>query len=704
MSGTYMAVQALGFATGAVLFVLLAALALRAERLAGAPYNGTRAAVLCFLWNFGSLGQFLALLCGLSQRSTAWRLSAAIAWCALGVLPTVVLLLLQPARWGTGWQARAGRSFLWVSRAIAVLLTLAFVMTAFSPGFKIAITVPAIGVLGIAFNTAMKLSAYNLILNIPGAIMLVRGATQLTRAGRAYSRTILLWMVGLGLLLMITIHARPGPAVEFTLETVTQQSTIPVAILSLVFLGQFRFADVFLKRSLVILAAVVIALMYVLLVVGPAVGLIHKSAPYPEAGAWLASTILWGLLLLLFPAVERATRRAADRWLFRRPDYRVLSEQFSRQSDGVQNESELFELALHVIQTSVDVASARIEPACPIGNETKDEAAGPASVATSPGSHHLGWLAAEVRVPIQVVGTRGYIIVAQTGERRRKLLSDELRFLSLLADRMGRKIQSLGFEREMRRRELREARLRQLLAEANLKALRAQLNPHFLFNTLNTILDLIASQPDKAEAMTERLAEVFRHVVTRTEREMISVGEEIEFLSKYLEIERVRFGDRLLVRLDVDPLVVGEPIPPLILQPLVENALKHGLSRKLGAGTVRIAAATSGNEIHLAVEDDGVGWRCDDTCREQADSTGSPAGVDRQSPGPASPGLELGMRNVRERLAAVYGDGARMSVSSSPGLGASVRITIPKRGVEDSANRRRNLGEVSTAETTGRTS
>src|SRR5262249_48858558 len=198
----------------------------------------------------------------------------------------------------------------------------------------------------------------------------------------------------------------------------------------------------------------------------------------------------------------------------------------------------LLGLAWYVIQPSVDGASPRIEPACPIGNETKDEAAGPASVATSPGSHHLGWLAAEVRVPIQVVGTRGYIIVAQTGERRRKLLSDELRFLSLLADRMGRKIQSLGFEREMRRRELREARLRQLLAEANLKALRAQLNPHFLFNTLNTILDLIASQPDKAEAMTERLAEVFRHVVTRTEREMISVGEEIEFLSKYLEIER----------------------------------------------------------------------------------------------------------------------------------------------------------------------
>src|SRR5262249_40844541 len=154
----------------------------------------------------------------------------------------------------------------------------------------------------------------------------------------------------------------------------------------------------------------------------------------------------------------------------------------------------------------------------------------------------------------------------------------------------------------------------------------------------------------------------------------------------------------------VAPLLVGEPIPPLILQPLVENAIKHGLSRKLGAGTVRIAAATSGNEIHLAVEDDGVGWRCDDTCREQAGATGSAAGVDRQSPGPALPGLELGMRNVRERLAAVYGDGARMSVSSSPGLGASVRITIPKRAFEDSANRRRNLGEVSTAETTGRTS
>src|SRR5262249_46522754 len=151
--------------------------------------------------------------------------------------------------------------------------------------------------------------------------------------------------------------------------------------------------------------------------------------------------------------------------------------------------------------------------------------------------------------------------------------------------RIGRRIESLRFDCEMRERELREARLRQLLAEANLKALRAQLNPHFLFNTLNTILDLIGSEPEKAETMTERLADVFRHIMVRTERNMITVGEEIDFLRKYLEIEGVRFGDRLVASFDLDPRMAEEPIPSLILQPLVENAIKHGLARKVGTGT-----------------------------------------------------------------------------------------------------------------------
>src|SRR5262249_46005263 len=217
--------------------------------------------------------------------------------------------------------------------------------------------------------------------------------------------------------------------------------------------------------------------------------------------------------------------------------------------------------------------------------------------------------------------------------------------------------------------------------------LRAQLNPHFLFNTLNTILDLIASEPEKAETMTERLADVFRHVMIGTERDMVTVGEEIDFLRRYLEIERVRFGDRLLVEFDLDPLLSDLPIPSLLLQPLVENALKHGLASKVGAGTLRISGQVDGDLIHLVVQDDGVGWPGDDPGNQTA--------------GFARPGLEFGLKNVRERLAAVYGDRATMAVCSTPGLGSSVRITITKHDTDDSNNRRRGIRKVAAAEASG---
>jgi len=201
--------------------------------------------------------------------------------------------------------------------------------------------------------------------------------------------------------------------------------------------------------------------------------------------------------------------------------------------------------------------------------------------------------------------------------------------------------------------------------------------------------------------MTEQLAEVFRHIMVRTERDMVTVGEEIEFLRRYLEIERVRFGDRLIVDFDLDSEITKQPIPSLILQPLVENAIKHGLADKVGAGTIRISGRVEGDLIHLAVEDDGVGWS-----GEELEGS-SPVESTLEACGPrvsVRPGFALGLRNVRERLAAVYGDQAWMVVSGAPGLGASVRIRIAKRDTDDSINRRRGIREVATAETSGRSS
>jgi signal transduction histidine kinase len=153
----------------------------------------------------------------------------------------------------------------------------------------------------------------------------------------------------------------------------------------------------------------------------------------------------------------------------------------------------------------------------------------------------------------------------------------------------------------------RERELTELAATAQLAALRAQINPHFLFNSLNSIAQLIRSDPDKAEACVERLADIFRYILRRAEKEFVPLGEELEMATAYLDIERARFGERLHVETHVDPKSLHQLIPNLILQPLVENAVKHGLSRKLGPGTVRIDAALDDGCLELTVGDDGLG-------------------------------------------------------------------------------------------------
>ena len=176
------------------------------------------------------------------------------------------------------------------------------------------------------------------------------------------------------------------------------------------------------------------------------------------------------------------------------------------------------------------------------------------------------------------------------GPARPGLVTHDLNYLRAVAAQFGNRLDALHRERDAIERQSREALLLQQVAEAELRALRAQINPHFLFNSLNTIADLIVRDPPRAEAMTLRLASVFRHVLAHSSRSMTTIREEMEFLRTYLYIEEARFGDRLRVTIDVAPEAAGQPIPSLILQPLVENAMKHGLGPKPGPGNIWISA------------------------------------------------------------------------------------------------------------------
>jgi two-component system LytT family sensor kinase len=223
---------------------------------------------------------------------------------------------------------------------------------------------------------------------------------------------------------------------------------------------------------------------------------------------------------------------------------------------------------------------------------------------------------------------------------------------------MGRRLEAMDREKENIERARREAHLVKQLVEAELRALRAQINPHFLFNSLNSVAALIVTEPRTAEEMIIRLAKIFRHVLTYHDRPFSSVQEEVSFLRTYLEIEKVRFGDRLEVSFEIEESVSQLSVPTLILQPLVENSIKHGLGPKVGANQLTIRARQQAHYLELTVEDNGIG------------------AVARKNVS-GQPSTGLGLRNVEERLQTVYRGNAQFTFESEPRVGSRAQILIP---------------------------
>lgn len=191
--------------------------------------------------------------------------------------------------------------------------------------------------------------------------------------------------------------------------------------------------------------------------------------------------------------------------------------------------------------------------------------------------------------------------------------------------------------------------------DAQLRALTARLNPHFLFNSLNTVASLIPEQPDAAEDLTVELAELYRSVLSATKKASHPLEEELAIVRHYLEIEQRRFGSRLRFELSVEADRTLE-VPALILQPLVENAIKHGIARRAEGGTVVVRARTEGDALLLTVEDDGPGPDV-----EPADGTRS------------------GLETCRSRLRLLYGDAGRLSLKGRGTGGACASLRFPVR-------------------------
>ena len=200
---------------------------------------------------------------------------------------------------------------------------------------------------------------------------------------------------------------------------------------------------------------------------------------------------------------------------------------------------------------------------------------------------------------------------------------------------------------------------KRLLLEARLDALQRQINPHFLFNTLNSIASLVRVKPELAREMIVKLGNILRALLKEHDS-YVPLREELSFTDDYLDIEVVRFGaDKLRVEKEIDPRTLGVLVPSILLQPLIENSIKHGLEPRLMGGTVTLRSRLEGDRVRIEVADDGVGMG------------NRPASALRRT------GAGIGMKNVQERLEVLYGNQARFSVVSNPGRGTLVSIEIP---------------------------
>jgi two-component system LytT family sensor kinase len=206
----------------------------------------------------------------------------------------------------------------------------------------------------------------------------------------------------------------------------------------------------------------------------------------------------------------------------------------------------------------------------------------------------------------------------------------------------------------------------QLLMEARVEALANQINPHFLFNTLTSISSLIRSQPETARLLIGKLSGLLRRLL-RSQEHFVTLREELDAVGEYLDIERIRFGPSLVVEMAIDPASLDIVVPSMILQPLVENSIKHGLGRKRGEGRIMIRSARRAGHAVLEVIDNGVGLPAD-------------------GPAPAAD-HGIGLKNVNERLRVVYGANYQVKLTSEPGRGTSVTIEIPELVVLDRTER-----------------
>src|SRR5581483_6622633 len=437
---------------------------------------------------------------------------------------------------------------------------------------------------------------------------------------------------------------------------------IPAFLVIAFYNYRFTFLDVILKRLLVAMTLIVLGILYQFVVSPRILDYVKKSRPQ---SVQVASILLLITFVLAYLILRKMMLKVLNVYILRRTNYKSGLGEIHRIASREDTREGLINRTLRVVFSLLSTEQARF-----VEHKPGDPHLPPNVTITRPLERLSLYstresLNANVIVTVPVA-THGHAFGSILLGRRRHdapYLSDEIALLEAVAHELAGALEHIELHEQQQRQELQTQRLRELAARAELRALQSQINPHFLFNSLNTVAGLIRTSPDKAEKMIENLAEVFRYALDGARRDFVTLGDEIEFARTYLEIEQQRFEEKLDVEVDFDPTLREVRVPAMILQPLVENAIKHGISPKLGPGWVRVAAASQNGTVHVEIEDNGIGMK--DTVRDETGEFHPPS-------------RGLGLANVDQRLRAVYGERSALEFESCCGTGTRVFFDIPR--------------------------
>lgn len=416
-------------------------------------------------------------------------------------------------------------------------------------------------------------------------------------------------------------HAGPQyeAAWSFAMQLLAAAGILPLVY----YKTQFVFYDVLMKRGVLLSALIAsVAAFY-----GIWDGVVART--WPEASTTAAVAGGTFVFVLAWTAIDRRASRWLDRYLFHRPDYAALLQQMTEEMPHFVEQAPLLDWLTNRLCSAMSAKFVRF-------TETRTGERDPEVAGTIP-----------VGDPDQ---TWGYLEFGKR-DKGQPYRSEDLEFLGTIASQLAATLANFDLRRRVEEQRRREVQLRELAAKSELKALQAQINPHFLFNALNTLADLTHTDPKLAEDLIVALAGVFRFALDSSSRDLVPLGEELEFIESYMRIEQARFGTRLCYRMEAPDELRPLLIPPMLIQPLVENAIKHGVSPRPEGGQVTIRATLDHGMLRIEVEDDGAGF----------DPQRARSGV--------------GLANVRDRVERIAGAG-HWHVRSSPGAGTCVGFEV----------------------------